>query len=56
MAKTFSENYEIIAYYYPIFNELKGAIIGMALAKWIQKENIHLSNTFIERLYESDCV
>jgi len=36
LAKKFSENYDLIAYHYPIFNDLKGAIIAIAFGKWLK--------------------
>lgn len=37
-AKAFTDNYELISKYYPIFKVLKGCMLAIAVAKAIQKK------------------
>lgn len=42
-AKSFSDNYDLIASYYPIFKTLKGCMLGIALAKAVKNKITNIS-------------
>jgi hypothetical protein len=43
MAERFTKNYDLIANYFPIFNNLKGIVIGIAFAKFLQQKKIPIN-------------
>jgi hypothetical protein len=46
----------VIADQYSIFNELKGAIIGLALARWFQKEHVYVNKKFIDQICKEELI